>query len=378
MTTVTHIVPLFVPVIDGVGDYALNLARALRARHNIDSRFVVCDPTWRGAAEVDGFSIRGPEAMADRGLKEALAGSSRVILHYVGYGYHPKGVPQWLIDSFAQWKCKNTGATLLTVFHEIWSSGPPWKSAFYLKPVQRKLVFDLLELSSHAFVSTQGAFKQLNAPGKVTPLPVSANVHPLHEPTPHPRGTELYQPVIFGMPWTRLAAVKKHAELLRTLHAQRLLDRVLVAGYRANCDPASEDVAALRSIVPNEKISVLGELDATEAAEVFDRADFLLSPTPAQDLCKSSAAMSAFACECPVVVTPSSALIAPLQPQHFVVVSNSDCELRNVASLALRKWNLQRVATHARAWFLQNATWPALASKFEEKLAIAAPESVAK
>src|SRR4051812_44627710 len=109
MITVTHIVPLFAPVIDGVGDYALNLARTLRVNHEIDSRFVVCDPTWKGPARFDDFGIRGPEPFGDRGLNQALRDASQVILHYVGYAYHPKGIPRWLIETLAEWKRNDPG-----------------------------------------------------------------------------------------------------------------------------------------------------------------------------------------------------------------------------------------------------------------------------
>jgi glycosyltransferase involved in cell wall biosynthesis len=382
MITVTHIVPLFAPVIDGVGDYALNLARTLRVNHEIDSRFVVCDPTWKGPARFDDFGIRGPEPFGDRGLNQALRDASQVILHYVGYAYHPKGIPRWLIETLAEWKRNDPGVTLITVFHEIWSAGPPWKSVFFLQPTQRKLVAQLLDLSRHSFVSTRAAFEKLNAMAKsrVTLLPVSANILSTREPTPHPRGSELYQPLIFGQPWTRALAVKKHAELLRALQSQRLLERVLVMGHGAQSDPPSEDVVLLRSMLPKERVSVQGELPAMEASDIFDRADFLLCPTPASDLCKSSSAMSAFACGCPVVVAPwiNNGSPDPLQPHHFLTVGDTDCELRNVTSLALRKWNLQRVAAQARAWFFENAAWPIVAAKFAQILAQTARIAVDK
>src|SRR5437868_11444339 len=119
MTTVTHIVPLFAPVIDGVGDYALNLAKTLRAGHSIDSPFVVADPIWNGPTHIDGFAVAGPTSFETARLLDAIRKESCIVLHYVGYGYDRKGVPRWLVDGMDQWRAANPKARLITVFHEI-------------------------------------------------------------------------------------------------------------------------------------------------------------------------------------------------------------------------------------------------------------------
>jgi len=45
------------PEIDGVGDYALSLARQLRLDFGIEMHFIVCDPTWAGATEIEDFRL---------------------------------------------------------------------------------------------------------------------------------------------------------------------------------------------------------------------------------------------------------------------------------------------------------------------------------
>ncbi|MHC5830485.1 MAG: glycosyltransferase family 1 protein, partial [Nostoc sp.] len=57
LTHITSIVPRLPPAIDGVGDYALNLARQLRKDFNIQTHFIVGNPTWTGAAEIEGFPV---------------------------------------------------------------------------------------------------------------------------------------------------------------------------------------------------------------------------------------------------------------------------------------------------------------------------------
>jgi hypothetical protein len=372
MTTVTHIVPLFAPVIDGVGDYALKLAQSLRREYGIGSRFVVCDPTWVGPDSVDDFPVVGPKPVGDRGLDEALRDDRIVILHYVGYAYHPKGIPRWLVETLAEWQRYDPEAALITIFHEIWSSGPPWKSAFFLRPTQRSLIAQLLKQSRHAFVSTRSSLQSLNgiAPNKASFLPVSANVIPLGEPASHPRGSELFQPLIFGQPWTRRSASEQHLDFLRALHANRRLGRIFVMGKGASRNPACEDVALLKRALPSEEVTVLGETTVEEAARIFNEADFLLSPVRPRDFCKSSAVMSAFACSCPVAVPLQFANDdpAPLSARHFIIANDSDCHARYIESSPFQKWNLQRVAMQARSWFLEHADWPVIAAVIAEKL----------
>ena len=71
---IVQIVPRRPPPPEGVGSYAEALAAALYEAHGIESRFVV----------------------RTEGLEEALDGSP-VLLHYVSYGYHPRGCPKELV-----------------------------------------------------------------------------------------------------------------------------------------------------------------------------------------------------------------------------------------------------------------------------------------
>ena len=57
LTNVYSIVPRVPPAIDGVGDYALNLARQLRKDFNIQTHFIIGNPIWSGASKIEGFPI---------------------------------------------------------------------------------------------------------------------------------------------------------------------------------------------------------------------------------------------------------------------------------------------------------------------------------
>src|SRR6266508_864159 len=153
MTTapeIIQIVPKLPPSISGVGDYAYLLARELRAAQDIDTRFVVCDPSWQGAKDLDGFTVSRIndrradiliEQISDCGMPSVL------VLQYAGYGYQKRGCPVWLVKALDEWKRQDSMRRVLVMFHELYASGPPWRSSFWTSRVQRALVKSLALLS---------------------------------------------------------------------------------------------------------------------------------------------------------------------------------------------------------------------------------------
>jgi hypothetical protein len=123
---------------EGVGSYALALGAALARDGESASRYLA-------AAAL-------PEQSA-RALAAALVGESTILLHYANYGYQRRGCPTWLIDGLERWKRGETGRRLVTVFHEVYATGPPWRSSFWLSPRQRQLAARLLRLSDAAVTS---------------------------------------------------------------------------------------------------------------------------------------------------------------------------------------------------------------------------------
>src|SRR5678810_145091 len=87
--TVLQIVPQVPGSFDGVGDYALNLARVLSAYHGISTTFLVAAA---GPAESrDNYRVISG---LDSSATPALARDHQhVILHYANYGYQGRGVP---------------------------------------------------------------------------------------------------------------------------------------------------------------------------------------------------------------------------------------------------------------------------------------------
>src|SRR5262245_14471745 len=98
---IVQIVPSLAPAVNGVGDDARLLADELRSSHNIHARFIVGDPDWNGASDLNGFPVtkapaRSAESLA-RLLSEQAGAGLPVVIQYVGYGYEKRGCPLWLV-----------------------------------------------------------------------------------------------------------------------------------------------------------------------------------------------------------------------------------------------------------------------------------------
>ncbi len=84
----------------------------------------------------------------------AAAEFDHVILQYVNYGYQKRGVPLGLLSVLAELRSERRGK-LLTVFHELYGSGPFWGSAFWLQPIQIHLAKSIARLSDECIVSNE-------------------------------------------------------------------------------------------------------------------------------------------------------------------------------------------------------------------------------
>lgn len=151
---VVQIVPHLPPPFEGVGTYASALAEAL-AKSGIETRFLVPDRTVQG-------------------LLREIRDAETVLLHYAGYGYQRRGCPVWLAEGLDRWRGR-----LVTLFHEVFAFGPPWRSSFWLLPVQRRIAARLARRSA-ALVTTLEIYEARLRPWtrdrEVTVMPVFSTV----------------------------------------------------------------------------------------------------------------------------------------------------------------------------------------------------------
>jgi hypothetical protein len=168
---VVQIIPRLSPPVDGVGDYALQLAHQLNKDFSIKTHFLIGDPNWLGGQEVDGFKISKVAEQTSEKLLSTLndidSETFPIILHYVGTGYARRGCPFWLVDGLAQYQA-GSPRELVTMFHETYGSGPPyygadppWISAFWLAPFQKRIASRLVLMSSSCVTSRKHFCSQL-------------------------------------------------------------------------------------------------------------------------------------------------------------------------------------------------------------------------
>jgi hypothetical protein len=171
--TVLQIVPHLPGTFDGVGDYALNLAKALSADHGINTTFLVAAQT--SVTSKEGYTvISGLDPHAAAALAQKC---EHVILHYVNYGYQARGVP-FSLRAFAKQLRSQLRGRWVTMFHELYASGPPWKSAFWLRPLQVRIARDLIDASTACLVSNtpiKAAIHAYDARKRVYHVPVLSN-----------------------------------------------------------------------------------------------------------------------------------------------------------------------------------------------------------
>lgn len=153
--TILQIVPRPPGSREGVGDYASKLAAGLARSHGYETEFVT-------GATIFNRQWRPPPATA-------------VVLHYVNYGYNPRGVPSWLPRRLSEIQ-QRCGGRIITIFHELYASSSWRRSAFWLQPLQQRITRALAQRSAVCIVSSAVLAEQLRrlapaAPVLVRPVP---------------------------------------------------------------------------------------------------------------------------------------------------------------------------------------------------------------
>jgi len=256
----TQVVPRLGPW-DGVGDYASRLGEVLQRRHGVTSRF-----------------IEAGNAGGRRELMEALAApQGPLLLHYVGYGYARRGAPLWLARAIAR---RNRGRRLGVVFHELFATGRPWQSAFWLSGLQQHVVTRLARQCDGALLTREANREWLEATGalagkRVSVLPISSNVgEPVELPPLTARPARL---VVWNSAAARATAYGARWERVRAACRQLGVTELVDIGPPVEL-PREPDLP----------IEPRGRLEAATLSEVLLGARFGLVVYPASFLAKSS------------------------------------------------------------------------------------------
>lgn len=302
MSALLHIAPQLPPAVDGVGDYCWHLWRhwpestgewAFAAMGNLEA-------TRQHWPEAHLFGFR-PNATS---VLEAIssAGAQTVVLHYVGYGYNPKGVPLWLPRALEHWRSRTSGR-LVTMFHEMYADSTPLRSPFWVKPWARQVIRRLVGASDAWITSCERYANQLvrefgASEGQGTRIPIAANIPTcpaLSEDRLWPLGFgRKLRVAVFGLPNTRLSALQRHGGLLRELVSAELVDSVLLVGKSDSSRRHSRMVSKCQRQIGGDWRNVF-DLPPAQVAEALSECDIGLVANDTDTLTKSGvfAALSA-------------------------------------------------------------------------------------
>lgn len=249
MRKVLQIVPRLRPVVCGVGDYAVSIAQEMRARHGIETRFLIGDPGWAHGNDVEGFEVQCVVQRSAEALAGAVSdsGCDAVIMQYSGYGFQQRGAPLWLVRGLARARHR----CVLSMFHELYATGPVHSSSFWLSPLMRWIARRLAGLSSHVFASREAAACWLGG-GKVTVLPIFSSLGEIEHPplmAERPNQLALFAYQAGGNAW--------YWERLKSTLAVLKPERVLALGRSPDVvEGACGDLPVVRTgILPAEEVA---------------------------------------------------------------------------------------------------------------------------
>jgi hypothetical protein len=237
-----------------------------------------------GAAGIESTFVSGGELLASGRLPERPE-HARVVLHYVGYGYARRGCPWELVSGVERWRRGGSLRRLVTVFHELYASGPPWTSAFWLEPVQRRLGRRLARASDALWTSSRlyrGILKRWSGSDRVVCFPVPSAVgEPREVLAPGERTPRM---VVFGTPGLRERAYRDHWTALVAACGALGVQEVLDVGAPAQVPPRVGGVA----------VESTGPLPDAEVSRLLSGAlaGFLVYPP---DLLEKSSVFAAYA-----------------------------------------------------------------------------------
>jgi hypothetical protein len=337
--TVISIVKRLPPAVDGIGDYALNMARQLRQDAGINTHFIVSQPTWTGAPDLEGFAVSQVNERSPDALLKLLQGQTQILLHYAPHSHAKKGCPFWLLHALETWKQQTEGAQLTIMFHELYAMGKgvvPWNTDFWLLPFQKQVARRMARLGDRCLTSSDRYAELIcqarQIPSEVIPtLPVPSGVGEPHQVPPlSERQRRL---IVFGQGGNKEKAyrsVSQIQEACRVLDIQEIWD---VGTKVGGGFPTIEGVRMVET----------GRLPAEQVSEILANslAGFL-SYDPGR-LAKSTI-FSAYSAHgmIPINTEGTSVLADGLLPnQHYWVPQNS----------TISAVEFQAIADHARAWY---------------------------
>ncbi len=295
--------------------------------------------TASGLIELDRAAAR-TEPLEQR-LRALLARPSQpcmVLLHFSGYGYQRRGLCLWLLHELrAARRGLGAGLRVVTLFHELFAAVPPWRSAFWLSPVQAAIARRLARLSHAVCTNSQHHAGWLRGCiGDTVPLHVRPVFSTIGEPAAV-RAVAMRERslVVFGSQSTRQRAFERlapHQAELRALGVERIVE--------AGSGQASAFLPAQTEHV------YAGHLGQPQLGALLQQHRFGLIDYPSMHLGKSTVFAAYAVHGCVVLNTAAPGVDADglRHGRHYLTLGVG-------ATRALAPDASQAIATAARAWY---------------------------
>jgi hypothetical protein len=205
------LVQLVAPGPGGVRDYLESLRRQWSAA-GLPSHVLAMSQTDARA-----------QSLADRleRLADQEGRACSLLLHFSGYGYQKRGLCFWLVRELENARARlGSRLHVVTMFHELFASGPPWQSAFWLCGAQAWIAARLVRTSDRVLTNSQHHAQELRYRlGARAPVHVWPVFSTVGEPARvRSAGERALRLVVFGAESTRRRALERlprHVELLR-------------------------------------------------------------------------------------------------------------------------------------------------------------------
>jgi hypothetical protein len=301
----------------GIYDFGTLLARELNLRS-------------RGGARL--------EVLRPGGLQK-LAGT-HVLLQCNAYGFHPRGVPFWLTRELQG--TRHSFRSFGVYFHELYASGRPWQSSFWLNPFQKHIAASLARMADYRITNRHVAKLWLDERSKkrdTVALPVFSTIG---EPESRPVKLECERSgiAVFGSAGVRARTYAAIGNRLVDISRQLKID---VHDIGAPIEDAD-----IRRTLASAGASEHGQLDATATRDILAVCKYGLVDYPKAYVAKSSV----FAAYCAFGLVPI--LLSEDHEIHDDLVCGKHY-IGNAANMALDQPSLISIAAAATSWYSRHS-----------------------
>jgi hypothetical protein len=246
----------------------------------------------------------------------------------------------WLVNALERWRAEFRDRHLVTLFHELYASGPPWTSAFWLSPLQKRLAARLARLSDQSITSLS-LYASLLArlsngnQASIVSLPVFSSIGERALTTPLSERSR--RMVVFGTRGRREQVYRRSAAQLNRLCRRLGINEVLDIGR-----PLVFDISRMI----DAPMKVCGEVAGSEVSDMLSDSIAGVIDYPAGMLGKSTI-FAAYASHRVIPIVTDSGNMKPadgLEPSIHYWLSDTDS-----GSLSIEAG--QQVADNAYGWY---------------------------